>query len=66
MGLSTLLKRIQRDREEQLKHRFEDAQRLMKRNSNLLKDMLKKQNQEQRKTGQFLRYALGTREIKSD
>ena len=46
MALATLLKRIQRDREEQLKHRFEDAQRLMKRNSNLLKDMLKKQSQE--------------------
>ncbi len=44
MALATLLKRIQRDREEQLKHRFEDAQRLMKRNANLLKDMLKKQN----------------------
>ena len=42
MALATLLKRIQRDREEQLKHRFEDAQRLMKRNANLLKDMLKK------------------------
>jgi hypothetical protein len=51
MALGTLLKRIQRDREEQLKHRFEDAQRLMKRNANLLKDMLKKQSQEQRKTG---------------
>lgn len=28
--------------------------------------MLKKQNQEQRKTGQFLKYALGKREIKTD
>jgi hypothetical protein len=66
MALATLLKRIQRDREEQLKHRFEDAQRLMKRNSNLLKDMLKKQSQEQRKTSQFLKYALGKREVKTD
>ena len=49
-----------------MKHRFEDAQRLMKRNANLVRDMLKKQNQEQRKTGQFLKYALGKREIKSD
>ena len=37
----------------------------MKRNGNLLKDMLKKQNQEQRKAGVFLRYALGKREVKS-
>lgn len=28
--------------------------------------MLKKQMQEQRKTGQFLKYALGKREVKSD
>ena len=66
LALGTLLKRIQRDREEQLKHRFEDAQRLMKRNQNLVRDMLKKQMQEQRKTTQFLKYALGKREVKSD
>jgi hypothetical protein len=42
MALASLLKRIQRDREEQLKHRFEDSQRLMKRNANLVSDMLKK------------------------
>ena len=66
LALGTLLKRIQRDREEQLKHRFEDAQRLMKRNQNLVRDMLKKQMQEQRKTGQFLKYALGKREVKTD
>jgi hypothetical protein len=38
----------------------------MKRNANLLNDVLKKQGQEQRKTSQFLRYALGKREVKSD
>jgi hypothetical protein len=38
----------------------------MKRNQNLVRDMLKKQMQEQRKTGQFLKYALGKREVKSD
>ena len=38
----------------------------MKRNSNRLKDMLKKQSQEVRKTGQFLKYALGKREVKTD
>jgi len=43
LALATLLKRIQRDREEQMKHRAEDSKRLLQRNTNLLKDMLSKQ-----------------------
>lgn len=38
----------------------------MQRNSNLLKDMITKQTQEQRKTSQFLKFALGKRENKTE
>ena len=41
LALSALLKRIQRDRNEQLKHRQMDSQRLIQRNKNLLLDLLK-------------------------
>ena len=41
-ALSALLKRIQRDRNEQLKHRQIDSQRLIQRNKNLLLDLLNK------------------------
>lgn len=61
LALSALLKRIQRDRNEQLKHRQMDSQRLIQRNKNLLLDLLKKQNMEIRRTTQFLSFALGTR-----
>jgi DNA-binding XRE family transcriptional regulator len=61
LALSALLKRIQRDRNEQLKHRQMDSQRLIQRNKNLLLDLLKKQNMEIRRTTQFLNFALGTR-----
>jgi len=36
LTLQSLLKRIQRDREEQVKHRQQDSQRLIQRNKNLL------------------------------
>ena len=49
-----------------MKHRQEDSQRLLQRNTNLLKDMMNKQNQEQRRTTQFLKFALGKRETRSD
>jgi hypothetical protein len=42
MALAALLKRIQRDRNEQLKHRQIDSQRLIQRNKNLLLDLLNK------------------------
>ena len=61
MALAALLKRIQRDRNEQLKHRQIDSQRLIQRNKNLLLDLLNKQNMETRRTNQFLRFALGVR-----
>lgn len=40
--LQSLFKRIERDREEQVKHRQVDSQRLIQRNRNLLKDILEK------------------------
>lgn len=61
MALAALLKRIQRDRNEQLKHRQMDSQRLIQRNKNLLLDLLNKQNTETRRTNHFLRFALGNR-----
>ena len=61
MALGALLKRIQRDRNEQLKHRQIDSQRLIQRNKNLLLDLLNKQSMETRRTNMFLRFALGAR-----
>lgn len=49
-----------------MKHRAEDSKRLLQRNTNLLKDMLSKQTQEQRRTELFLNYALGKRELKTE
>ena len=66
MALATLLKRIQRDREEQLKHKEEDTSKIMLRNSNLVRDIQLKQTAEERKTSQFLKFALGKREIKTE
>jgi len=65
-SLQTLLKRIQRDREEQVKHRQLDSTRLIQRNKNLLQDILEKQSLEQRRTQQFLKFALGKREQKTE
>lgn len=66
LSLASLLKRIQRDRDEQLNHRQQDSERLIQRNNNLLKDIMNKQVQEHRRTEQFLKYALGKREPKSE
>lgn len=64
--LETLLGRIQRDREEQVRHRQIDSNRLLQRNKNLVRDILEKQTTECRRTQTFLRYALGKREKKSE
>lgn len=45
-ALAALLKRIQRDRGEQIRHRQTDSQRLIQRNKNLKVDLLKKQHLE--------------------
>lgn len=60
--MAALLKRIQRDRNEQLKHRQKDSQKLIQRNRNILVDLLNKQNTEARRTTQFVQYTLGSTE----
>merc|ERR1719409_1169479 len=45
-ALAALLKRIQRDRGEQIRHRQSDSQRLIQRNKNLKADLAKKQHLE--------------------
>jgi hypothetical protein len=57
--LAALLKRIQRDRNEQLKHRQQDSQRLIQRNKNILNDLLNKQTSETKRTLEHLRQTLG-------
>ncbi|CDW89445.1 ca2+-binding protein (ef-hand superfamily) [Stylonychia lemnae] len=59
LALAALLKRIQRDRNEQLKHRQQDSQRLIQRNKNILNDLLNKQNSETKKTLEHLKQTLG-------
>jgi hypothetical protein len=62
LALAALLKRIQRDRNEQLKHRQIDSQRLIQRNKNILNDLINKQNQETKRTLEMLKKTLaGTR-----
>lgn len=56
--LQALLRRVERDRREQLKHRQFDTQRLIQRNKNLIKDIFNRQAQEKRKTKKFLQWAL--------
>eukprot|EP00928_Gymnodinium_smaydae_P047772 TRINITY_DN31907_c0_g1_i1.p1 TRINITY_DN31907_c0_g1~~TRINITY_DN31907_c0_g1_i1.p1 ORF type:complete len:438 (+),score=143.45 TRINITY_DN31907_c0_g1_i1:86-1315(+) len=45
-ALAALLKRVQRDRGEQIRHRQQDSQRLIQRNKNLKVDLAKKQHLE--------------------
>lgn len=45
-ALAALLKRVQRDRGEQIRHRQTDSQRLIQRNKNLKADLIKKQHLE--------------------
>lgn len=58
LALAALLKRIQRDRNEQLKHRQQDSQRLIQRNKIILNDTLNKQNLETKKTLDHLKQTL--------
>ena len=55
------MKRIQRDRDEQLAHRQQDSQILIQRNKNMLQDIAKRHGLEEKKTVEFLKYALGNR-----
>ena len=55
------LKRVQRDRDEQLCHRQQDSKILIQRNKNMIRDMAKRHQTESKKTLEFLKYALGNR-----
>ena len=59
MALAALLKRIQRDRNEQIKHREMDSNRLVMRNRNFLNSLIVKQNTEAKKTLQQVKESLG-------
>ena len=61
VALTALLKRIQRDRNEQLLHRQIDSKRIIQRNKNLINNILKKHELEIKKTKEFLHFLLGTR-----
>lgn len=60
--VDALLKRIQRDRDEQLTQRQQDSRILIQRNKNMLVDVITRQQQEKFKTEQFLKYALSKRD----
>lgn len=59
--MSTLQKRIQRDRDEQLAHRKTDSSTLIQRNKNVLIDILDRHQIESKRTADFLKYALSNR-----
>jgi hypothetical protein len=61
-ALTALLKRIQRDRNEQLLNRQIDSKRMIQRNKNMIQHIIKRQDMEKKKTREFLHYSLGTRE----
>lgn len=59
MALAALLKRIQRDRNEQIKHREMDSSRLIMRNRNIVNGLIIKQNNEAKKTLKMVKETLG-------
>lgn len=50
IALEALLKRIERDRNEQIQHREQDSQRLLLRNKNIRNDVISRQNLDAKKT----------------
>lgn len=61
IALLALIKRIQRDRNEQLLHRKIDSKRIIQRNKNLIQHIQKNQEMELKKTKDYLLFSLGTR-----
>lgn len=59
MALTALLKRIERDRNEQIKHREVDSSRLIMRNKNILNGLIAKQNLEAKKVLKMVKETLG-------
>ena len=60
------MKRIQRDRDEQLIHRQTDSRILIQRNKNMLADIVERQQIETKNTVNFLKFSLGKRAPKSE
>lgn len=60
-AMEALIKRIQRDRNEQLLHRQVDSKQLIQRNKNLIQGFMKRQVLESKKTKEFLNYLFGMR-----
>ena len=58
-ALAALMRRIQRDRDEQVKHRKEDTERLLQRNKNIRNDLISKQNQDAKKLIEEIRRVFG-------
>lgn len=59
LALAALLKRIQRDRNEQIQHREIDSNRLVMRNRNVINGLIIKQNNEAKKTLKMVKETLG-------
>ncbi len=55
------MKRIQRDKDEQLIHRKTDSKILIQRNKNILIDIIERQQVENKNTMNFLSYVLSKR-----
>lgn len=64
LSINSLMKRIQRDRDEQLIHRQTDSRVLIQRNKNVLADVIERQQVETKNTIIFLKYGLGKRTAK--
>lgn len=58
---TALMKRIQRDRNEELLHRQIDSKRMIQRSKNFIQHIHKRHDMEMKKTKEFLHYSLGTR-----
>ncbi len=63
LQVNSLMKRIQRDRDEQILHRQTDSKIMIQRNKNTLADIIERQQVETKNTIAFLRYVLGRRAI---
>ena len=65
LQVKTVMKRIQREREELLMRRRNEADAIIRRNKNEIQDIQEKQKVEMRTMVDFLRFSLGKRAPKS-
>ena len=62
----TQMKRIARDRNEQITQKKRDGRKLMKRNKNEVSDLMEKQNYEIKTIVSFMKFSLGKRAPKEE